>query len=82
MTMLDIARNFEAERNVDLKVIMSREQLHKIAVLRQELMWILREVKINGRPRYSYPQIAKFLRRDHTTIIYGVRAHEQRIAND
>lgn len=80
MTMKDIARDFEAERNVDLKVIMSREQLHKIAVLRQELMWILREVKINGRPRYSYPQIAKFLRRDHTTIIYGVRAHEQRIA--
>lgn len=80
MTMLDIARNFEAERNVDLKVIMSREQLHKIAVLRQELMWILREVKINGRPRYSYPQIAKFLRRDHTTVIHGVKAHEQRIA--
>ena len=80
MTMRDIARNFEAERNVDLKVIMSREQLHKIAVLRQELMWILREVKINGRPRYSYPQIAKFLRRDHTTVIHGVKAHEQRIA--
>jgi chromosomal replication initiation ATPase DnaA len=40
----------------------------------------LREVKINGRPRYSYPQIAKFLRRDHTTVIHGVRAHEQRIA--
>jgi chromosomal replication initiation ATPase DnaA len=80
MTMLNIARDFEAERNVDLKVIMSREQLHKIAVLRQELMWILREVKINGRSRYSYPQIAKFLRRDHTTVIHGVRAHEQRIA--
>ena len=80
MTMRDIARNFEAERNVDLKVIMSREQLHKIAVLRQELMWILREVKINGRPRYSYPQIAKFLRRDHTTVVHGVRAHAQRIA--
>ena len=80
MTMLDIARNFEAERNVDLKVIMSREQLHKIAVLRQERMWILREVKINGRPRYSYPQIAKFLRRDHTTVIHGVKAHEQRTA--
>ena len=80
MTMRDIARDFEATRNVDLKVIMSRKQLHKIAVLRQELMWILREVKINGRPRYSYPQIAKFLRRDHTTVIHGVRAHEQRIA--
>ena len=80
MTMTDIARDFEVKRNVDLKVIMSRERLHKIAVLRQELMWTLRQVKINGRPRYSYPQIAKFLRRDHTTIIYGVRAHEQRIA--
>ena len=82
MTMLDIARDFEVKRNIDLEVIKSRERLHKIAVLRQELMWILREVKINGRPRYTYPQIAKFLRRDHTTVIHGVRAHEQRIAND
>ena len=80
MTMTDIARDFQAERNVDLKVIMSRERLHKIAVLRQELMWILRQVKIDGRPRYTYPQIAKFLRRDHTTVIHGVKAHEQRIA--
>ena len=82
MTMLDIARDFEVKRNVDLKIIMSRERLHKIAVLRQELMWILRQVKINGRPRYTYPQIAKFLRRDHTTVVHGVKAHEQRIAND
>jgi chromosomal replication initiation ATPase DnaA len=80
MTMKDIARDFEVKRNIDLEVIKSRERLHKIAVLRQELMWTLREVKINGRPRYSYPQIAKFLRRDHTTVIHGVRAHEQRIA--
>ena len=80
MTMLDIARNFEAERNVDLKIIRRSSDLHKIAVLRQELMWTLRQVKIDGRPRYTYPQIAKFLRRDHTTIIHGVKAHEQRIA--
>jgi hypothetical protein len=80
MTMKDIARDFEVKRNIDLEIIKSRERLHKIAVLRQELMWTLREVKINGRPRYTYPQIAKFLRRDHTTVIHGVRAHEQRIA--
>ena len=80
MTMRDIARDFEAERNADLEIILSRERLHKIAVLRQELMWTLRQVKIDGRPRYTYPQIAKFLRRDHTTVIHGVKAHEQRIA--
>ena len=80
MTMRDIARDFEVKRNVNLEIIKSRERLHKIAVLRQELMWTLREVKINGRPRYTYPQIAKFLRRDHTTVIHGVKAHEQRIA--
>ena len=80
MTMRDRARDFEVKRNVNLEIIKSRERLHKIAVLRQELMWTLREVKINGRPRYTYPQIAKFLRRDHTTVIHGVRAHEQRIA--
>lgn len=79
MTMTDIARDFQAERNVDLKVIMSRERLHKIAVLRQELMWILRQVKIDGRPRYTYPQIAKFLRRDHSTVVHGVKAHENRM---
>ena len=80
MTMLDIARDFEVKRNIDIEIIKSRERLHKIAVLRQELMWTLRQVKINGRPRYTYPQIAKFLRRDHTTVVHGVKAHEQRIA--
>ena len=80
MTMTDIARDFEVKRNIDIEIIMSRERLHKIAVLRQELMWTLRQVKINGRPRYTYPQIAKFLRRDHTTVVHGVKAHEQRIA--
>jgi len=82
MTMTDIARDFEVKRNIDIEIIKSRERLHKIAVLRQELMWTLRQVKINGRPRYTYPQIAKFLRRDHTTVVHGVKAHEQRIAND
>jgi len=80
MTMTDIARDFEVKRNIDIEIIKSRERLHKIAVLRQELMWTLRQVKINGRPRYTYPQIAKFLRRDHTTVVHGVKAHEQRIA--
>jgi chromosomal replication initiation ATPase DnaA len=29
--------------------------------------------------RYSYPQVGRFYDRDHTTVMYAVRAHEARL---
>jgi chromosomal replication initiation ATPase DnaA len=80
MTMLDIARDFAAENDVDLSVLLSRTRLSKITALRQELMWILRSVQRNGLPRYNWNQIGRFLDRDHGTIRHGVEVHEKRLS--
>lgn len=40
---------------------------------RHEAMW-----RIRRETRLSYPQIGRFFNRDHTTVINGVRRHEQR----
>ncbi len=46
---------------------------------RQELAWRMRNAKDSlGDPRFSLPQIAAWMDRDHTTILHAVRAHEAR----
>jgi len=44
-------------------------------------MWLLRSVKTeDGKPLHSFPEIAFALNRmDHTTVINGVRRHEERL---
>jgi chromosomal replication initiation ATPase DnaA len=46
---------------------------------RQEVAWRMRNAKdALGKPRFSLPQIAAWMDRDHTTILHAVRAHEAR----
>lgn len=53
----------------------------QVAMIRQEIFWELRRVKSEfGTPRYSYPQIGRWFRRDHTTIIWGCVKHAKRLA--
>ena len=40
---------------------------------RQHLMYEMRERGL------SYPVIARLLKRDHTTVLFGVRAHKRRV---
>src|ERR1700748_3046041 len=49
---------------------------------RQDAMYRLRAIKRpNGKPRYSLPQIGRFLgRRHHAPIIHGLRAWESHVA--
>ena len=56
-----------------------RRFIHHVRA-RQDFMWRARQVKwLDGKPRYSLPQIGQFLGVDHTTVIHGVRAHEKRM---
>ena len=56
-----------------------RRFIHHVRA-RQDFMWRARQVKfMDGKPRYSLPQIGQFLGVDHTTVIHGVRAHEKRM---
>lgn len=49
---------------------------------RQEAWWEIRQQRAEkgNRPRFSLPQIGKYYGdRDHTTIIPGIKQHEQRL---
>lgn len=59
---------------VSLEEIMSDTTKHKIARARHEAMYILKT-----KFRLSYPRIGAIMRRDHSTVIHGVRAHAARI---
>jgi chromosomal replication initiator protein len=41
--------------------------------LRHECMWVLRQLGM------SYPSIGRVMKRDHTSVMNGVRRHEQRM---
>ena len=59
----------------DVLVGGSRKHCH--AVPRHEAMWLAR--KLTGR---SFPAIGRSFRRDHTTVISGVKAIDERIARE
>ena len=54
--------------------LQSDSRARDLSHVRQEIMWEAN--KIHGR---SFPDIGRVLNRDHTTILHGVRAHEERI---
>jgi chromosomal replication initiator protein len=66
-----------AERNgLTVDDLRSASKKRHIAWARQEAMWELRQ-----RTSLSLPQIAERLNRiDHTTALWGIRAHSKRIA--
>lgn len=47
----------------------------KIVAARQEAMW---RVKME-RPDMSLPMIGRLFKRDHTTVLHGIRVHEKRM---
>jgi hypothetical protein len=64
-----------AKHGVPVSDILSDRRPNRVVHCRWELMWELRQ-----QTTWSTPQIAKFLGgRDHTTILHGVKRHEQRM---
>lgn len=55
-----------------------------VARPRQEAFWRCRQVRrADGQHRYSMPMIAAYFgRRDHTTILHGIRAHAARMCGE
>jgi chromosomal replication initiation ATPase DnaA len=81
--MKSILAEVAEEYDVDADVLrLSQSRKYHITRPRQDFMWRCRQVKFaDGSQRYSLPQIAAFLGgMDHTTVLWGVRAHARRIA--
>lgn len=66
-----------AAYGVTVEQICGPSRKRAVAWPRQELMWVLYKTG-----RYSMPQIARFIGgRDHTTVLHGIRKHEERMVS-
>ena len=76
-----IAREVAEKHGLDPEVIFSRRRDNKAVMARQEVAWRLwRMNKPTGEPRFSFPQIGRWMGGlHHTTIIHAVREHEKRM---
>ena len=76
ITVAEIAKQTAERYGVTVNEIKSARRGHRLVCARQEAMWRAR----NETP-HSLPCIGRFLGgKDHTTVIYGIRKHEERIA--
>lgn len=70
--MRDIARAVAQENEITLDDILGTSRQRAVAWPRQTVMLLASEAG------FSNPQIGRFLRRDHTTVLSGVRAARAR----
>lgn len=61
--------------NVEPNEVLKSSRKRNIAWPRQEIMFDI----FTTCPRMSYPAIARMMKRDHTTVVHGVRKHCERI---
>jgi chromosomal replication initiation ATPase DnaA len=72
-TMRDIIERVADEYGLDYQDMIGRDRSMGVAHARQDAMhecWRTR--------RWSLPQIGRAFNRNHTTVLYGVRAHKRR----
>lgn len=64
-TMQEIVERVSKSRGVPVEEIMGNSRVGPIAEARQSAMWL---VRTEG---FSFPQVARFFKRDHTTILHA-----------
>jgi chromosomal replication initiation ATPase DnaA len=80
-TAAGIAGAVAEAHGLSLQALRTGSRRADVAHARQEAMAALRaQTRPDGRPRYSFPWIARFFALSHPTVIHGVRAHRQRVA--
>lgn len=63
-------------RGVTTYEVCGRARTRGVSYARHELWW-----RIRNHPdrHYSFAEIAKLFRRDHTTVLQGIKAHQKRM---
>lgn len=74
LNMQRVLNAVSARHRLNPLAVRGERRDRKLIVARQECFWLCRE-----RLGFSYPKIARFFHRDHTTILHGCRKHEQRM---
>lgn len=70
----DLLHKILAERGVSLVDLLSERRNRYLVAVRHEVMWRLRR-----ETSMSMPEIGRLMGRDHTSVLNGIRAHEQRM---
>lgn len=73
-TAYDVMRDVAHRRGFTFGDIKGRSHSRPIVAVRYEAMWTAHEAPTCA----SYAEIGRLLDRDHTTVMYGVRAHAHR----
>jgi chromosomal replication initiation ATPase DnaA len=64
-------------RGVAMAALCGPTRSKALSRARQELWW---RMKHHPERAYSYPEIGRIFRRDHTTILGGVKVHARRVS--
>lgn len=76
VTSKDVIADVANRHRISVEDLLGAFGNHKMAPIRHEAMW-----EVRRRTKLSLPQIAgKFRLKDHTTVLYGIRRHEARLA--
>jgi hypothetical protein len=76
-TLEQLAHAAELIGDIDRNEILGKGSHREAAVYRQVIMWLAVR-----RVGFSASSVGRFLDRDHTTVIYGIRCVQKRIATD
>ncbi len=73
--LLDLADAVCVHRGVTRDEICGSQRTKAATAARHELWWLIRH---HPERAYSYAEIARIVRRDHTSVRYGIAAHQRR----
>jgi chromosomal replication initiation ATPase DnaA len=76
-TLRRIAEEVCAEHGFPISRLLSDYRRQPEVRWRQEFMWRAYQTGL-----FSYPTIGRFLGKDHTSVVHGVRAHAERLASE
>lgn len=80
LTMKEVIAETADRHGLSYRDLIGNGLARRVTEPRQEAMWRARCVTMPcGRPRWSLPQIAAAFKRDHSTVLHGVRAHAKRV---
>jgi chromosomal replication initiation ATPase DnaA len=78
-TMMSIAKDVATAYDLTVDDLITHSRVRRVSHPRQEAMYLMRQVTWpDGTPRYSLTHIGQFFGKDHTTALFGIRAHMRR----
>lgn len=82
LTVKAIVNEVAADMEVDVDELLGRSARPAHVQARQLLYWRIRQLILPNGKHPSMPLIGKWLARDHSTVVWGINRHADRVAKD